>query len=99
MVLPTPGPGIVVTVSDFLPDDAALQVVAAIMQPDGIPTKEAYQTICDVTARACAHLGYGDAIALAPPLVSFAQRGSYRKQYPSLKEDAVLNHLLSPLPN
>ena len=77
----------------YLPHDAAMQVVAAIMQPDGIPTKEAYQTICDVTARACAHLGYGDEVELAPPLVSFAQRGSYRKQYPPLKKEAVLDVL------
>jgi len=73
----------------YLPHDAAMQVVAAIMQPDGIPTKEAYQIVCDVTARACAYLGYGDEIALAPPQVSFAQRGSYRKQYPSVTEASV----------
>lgn len=55
----------------YLPSNEALQVVAAILYPDGIQTEAAYQTVCDVTEEACAHLGYGSEVELGPPAVPF----------------------------
>ncbi|MCP4427053.1 MAG: hypothetical protein GY803_21390, partial [Chloroflexi bacterium] len=53
-------------------------------------SKEAYQIVCDVTEKACAHLGYGHETSLEPPLVPFDKRGSYRKRYPPLEAQLVI---------
>ena len=55
----------------YLPNEAALQVVATVMYPGGVQSKEAYQIVCNVTEKACAHLGYGEETSLEPPLVPF----------------------------
>ncbi len=81
---------ITVAEDTYLPDDVALQVVAVIMFPDGIQTEKAYEMVCRTAVKACTHLGYGDEIQLGPPLVSFSQRGSYRKRYPAVAPQWVL---------
>lgn len=77
----------------YLPDAAALQVVASALYPDGIQTTEAYQVVAQTTAKACAHIGFGEAVELTPPAVPFAARGSYRRQYPPLDEEKVRQQL------
>lgn len=77
----------------YLPSNEALQVVAAVLYPDGIQTEAAYQTVCDVTEKASAHLGYGSEVELGPPAVPFSARGAYRKQYPPVDEQTVLAEL------
>lgn len=77
----------------YLPSNESLQVVAAVLYPDGIQTESAYQTVCDVTEKACAHLGYGSEVELGPPAVPFSARGSYRKRYPPVDEQTVLAEL------
>lgn len=77
----------------YLPSNEALQVVAAVLYPDGIQTEAAYQTVCDVTEKASAHLGYGSEVELGPPAVPFSARGSYRKRYPPVDEQTVLAEL------
>ncbi|MAU00680.1 MAG: hypothetical protein CL608_26345 [Anaerolineaceae bacterium] len=77
----------------YLPSNEALQVVAAVLYPDGIQTEAAYQTVCDVTEKACAHIGYGSEVELGPPAVPFSARGSYRKRYPPVDEQMVLAEL------
>ena len=42
----------------YLPSNVALQLVAAVLFPDGIRTEDAYQTVCQVTEKACAFIGY-----------------------------------------
>ncbi|MBX3058839.1 MAG: hypothetical protein KF770_20430 [Anaerolineae bacterium] len=66
----------------YLPSNESLQVVAAVLYPDGIQTEAAYQTVCQVTEKACAHMGYGGEVELGPPAVPFARRGAYRQQIP-----------------
>jgi hypothetical protein len=73
----------------FLPSSQALQVVAAVLYPNGIQTDAAYQTVCSVTEKACAHLGYGGEEQLAPPVVPFSARGAYRKQFPPVDERLI----------
>jgi hypothetical protein len=77
----------------YLPSSESLQVVAAVLYPDGIQTEAAYQTVCDVTEKACAHIGFGSEVELGPPVVPFARRGSYRKRYPPVDEQLVLEGL------
>ena len=77
----------------YLPSNEALQVVAAVLYPDGIQTEAAYQTVCDVTEKACAHLGYGAEVELGPPAVPFSRRGSFRKQHPPVDVQIVLEEL------
>lgn len=77
----------------YLPSNESLQVVAAVLYPDGIQTESAYQTVCDVTEKACAHLGYGSEVELGPPAVPFSARGSYRKRYPPVDAQMVLDEL------
>lgn len=77
----------------YLPSHESLQVVAAVLYPDGIQTEEAYQTVCQVTEKACAHLGYGGEVELGPPAVPFARRGAYRRQYPPVDGQLVRNEL------
>jgi hypothetical protein len=78
---------------EYLPNDAALQVVAAIMYPDGIQTEKAYELVCRTTAIACDHIGYGDEVQLGPPLVPFPQRGTYRQKRRPLDPRLVLAEL------
>lgn len=78
---------------EYLPSNEALQVVAAVLYPDGIQTESAYQTVCQVTEKACAHIGYGDEVELGPPAVPFSSRGSYRKRYPPVDAQTVLDEL------
>ena len=78
---------------EYLPSNEALQVVAAVLYPDGIQTESAYQTVCQVTEKACAHIGYGDEVELGPPAVPFSSRGSYRKRYPPVAVQIVLDEL------
>lgn len=73
----------------YLPSNESLQVVAAVLYPDGIQTEAAYQTVCQVTEKACAHLGYGGEVELGPPAVPFARRGAYRRQYPPVDAHLV----------
>ncbi|MCI0578246.1 MAG: hypothetical protein L0332_29025, partial [Chloroflexi bacterium] len=77
----------------YLPSDPALQVVATILYPAGIQTKDAYETVCQVTEKACAHVGYGEEVQLGPPQVPFTARGAYRKKYPPVDAQLVLEEL------
>lgn len=77
----------------YLPSNESLQVVAAVLYPDGIQTEAAYQTVCQVTGKACAHLGYGEEVELGPPAVPFTQRGTYRRQYPPVEAQLVMAEL------
>jgi len=77
----------------YLPDAAALQVVASVLYPDGIQTAEAYRLVAETAAKACAHIGFGDAEELTPPAVPFAARGGYRRQFPPLDEANVRQQL------
>jgi hypothetical protein len=77
----------------YLASNESLQVVAAVLYPNGIQTEAAYQTVCNVTEKACAHLGYGTGVELGPPTVPFSARGSYRKQYPPVDAQMVLAEL------
>lgn len=77
----------------YLSSNEALQVVAAVLYPNGIQTESAYQTVCNVTEKACAHLGYGSEVELGPPAVPFSTRGSYRKQHPPVDAQMVLDEL------
>ena len=77
----------------YLPSNESLQVVAAVLYPDGIQTEAAYQTVCQVTEKACAHLGYGGEVELGPPAVAFARRGAYRRQYPPVDAQLVRDEL------
>lgn len=77
----------------YLPSNEALQVVAAVLYPDGIQTEAAYQTVCEVTEKACAHLGYGAEGELGPPAVPFSRRGLFRKQYPPVDTQMILDEL------
>ena len=77
----------------YLPNHESLQVVAAILYPAGIQTEAAYQTVCQVTEKACAHLGYGDEVELGPPTVAFARRGVYRRRYPPVAAQLVRDEL------
>ncbi|MFQ5401547.1 MAG: hypothetical protein ACE5E7_18355 [Anaerolineae bacterium] len=82
----------------YLPSNESLQVVAAVLYPDGIQTEAAYQTVCNVAEKACAHLGYGAEVELGPPAVPFSARGSYRKRYPPVEAQVVLDELGQALP-
>jgi hypothetical protein len=82
-------PCIIVDEVPHLPHEAALQVVANVLYPDGIETKDAYHLVCQVTDRACGHIGFGAEVQLEPPQVAFAQRGSYRPQLPPLDEEEI----------
>jgi hypothetical protein len=77
----------------YLPSSESLQVVAAVLYPEGIQTEAAYQTVCDVTEKACAHIGFGSEVELGPPAVPFSSRGAYRKRYPPVDEQLVLDAL------
>ena len=77
----------------FLSSHTALQIVATVLYPSGIQSKAAYETVCSVTERACAYIGYGDAITLEPPTVPFAQRGQYRRRYPPVDPQLITNEL------
>lgn len=78
----------------YLPSNESLQVVAAVLYPDGIhQTEAAYQTVCEVTEKACMHLGYGSEVELGPPAVPFSARGSYRKRYPPVDKQTILDEL------
>jgi hypothetical protein len=67
--------------------------VAAVLYPDGIQTEEAYRLVCQVTEKACAHIGYGPEVELGPPHVPFTARGAYRKRYPPVDPQLVLDEL------
>ena len=77
----------------YLPSNESLRVVAAVLYPDGIQTEAAYQTVCQVTEKACAHLGYGGEVELGPPAVAFARRGAYRRRYPPVDAQLVRDEL------
>ncbi|MCP4423269.1 MAG: hypothetical protein GY803_02125, partial [Chloroflexi bacterium] len=77
----------------YLPSDDALQIVATILFPDGIQTEKAYEAVRRTAEKACTHIGYGDEVELAPPAVSFPQRGVYRKRYPTVSPNLVLTAL------
>jgi hypothetical protein len=77
----------------YLPSNEALQVVAAVLYPGGIQTEAAYQTVCQVTEKACAHIGYAQELELGPPSVPFSRRGLYRKRYPPVEAQLVLDEL------
>ncbi|MCP4419915.1 MAG: hypothetical protein GY805_25155, partial [Chloroflexi bacterium] len=77
----------------YLPSNAALQLIAIILYPDGIQTEKAYEAVRRTAAKACLHIGYGDEVELAPPAVPFPQRGVYRKRYPTVSPNLVLTAL------
>lgn len=77
----------------YLPADAALQLVAGVLYPDGIQTEAQYETVCRTTDRACAFAGWGSEVQLGPPHVPFSQRGAYRKREPVVDEAVVLEAL------
>ena len=86
-------PTISVGQDTYLSSSEALQLVAAVMYPEGIQTEEAYQTVCQVTEKACNHIGYGGEVELGPPAVAFARRGVYRRQYPPVDAQLVRDQL------
>lgn len=77
----------------YLPSNESLQVVAAVLYPDGIQTEAAYETVCQVTEKACAHIGFGGEVELGPPAVPFTRRGTYRRQYPPVDVQLVCDEL------
>jgi len=77
----------------YLPSNEALQVVATVLYPDGIQADTAYQRVCEVAEKACAHIGYGPEVELSPPTVPFSQRGSYRKRYPPIDAQMIRDEL------
>lgn len=77
----------------YLPSQAAMEVLAAFLYPDGIQTAEAYEKVRAKTENACATLGYGAEVELTPPQVSFTARGSYRKKFPLVDTEQVLRWL------
>jgi hypothetical protein len=84
-----------ITVDDtvYLPSEAALQVVAAVLYPGGIQMEAAYKQVCEVTEKACAHIGYGTEMELSPPAVPFAARGAYRQQVPPVDAQMIQEEL------
>jgi hypothetical protein len=84
---------VVVGQDEYLPAQQALQVVATVLYPDGIQTEDAYKLVCEVTEKACAHIGFGAEESLGPPTVPFADRGLYRKRYPPVAAQMVLAEL------
>jgi hypothetical protein len=83
----------------YLPSNAALQAVAVVLYPDGIQSEEAYQLVCRVTEKACAHIGYSAEVELGPPHVPLNARGAYRKRQPLLEPQTVLDELALALPS
>lgn len=83
------------TVGDdvYLSVHDSLQVVAAVLYPDGIQTEAAYETVCRVAEKACAHAGFGGEEELGPPVVPFAKRGAYRRRFPPLPTAVVAETL------
>jgi hypothetical protein len=81
-----------VTVGDevYLPAGDALQLVAAVLYPDGIQTEEQYEIACRTTEKACAFAGWGEEVQLSPPHVPLARRGAYRRREPVIDEAVVL---------
>jgi len=77
----------------YLPADAALQLVATVLYPDGIETEEQYETVCRTTDKACAFAGWGNEEQLGPPAVPFSQRGMYRQREPIVDQTIVLEAL------
>ncbi|MEW5985038.1 MAG: hypothetical protein AB1791_00225 [Chloroflexota bacterium] len=77
----------------YLPSNQALQVVAVVMYPDGIQTEAAYQSVCQVTEKACAHLGYGEETQLGPPHVPVTARGLHRRQQRPVDAQLMLDEL------
>jgi hypothetical protein len=77
----------------YLPADAALQLVANVLYPDGIQTEEQYETVCRTTDKACAFAGWGSEEQLGPPVVPFSKRGAYRKREPAVDQSVVLEAL------
>lgn len=77
----------------YLHSDAAQQLVAAVLYPDGIQTEEAYQQVCRITDKALTFLGYGEEVTLGPPTVPFSERGSYRHKLPPVSTQLVLDEL------
>ena len=77
----------------YLPADAALQLVADVLYPDGIQKEEQYETVCRTTDKACAFAGWGSEEQLGPPVVPFSQRGAYRKREPVVDQTTVLEAL------
>jgi hypothetical protein len=77
----------------YLPADAALQLAATVLYPDGIETEEQYETVCRTTDKACAFAGWGSEEQLGPPVVPFSERGSYRKREPAVDQTLVLEAL------
>jgi hypothetical protein len=77
----------------YLPADAALQLVANVLYPDGIETEEQYETVCRTTDKACAIAGWGSEEQLGPPHVPFSQRGVYRRHEPVIDHTVVLEAL------
>ncbi|MEI2698751.1 MAG: RHS repeat-associated core domain-containing protein [Microthrixaceae bacterium] len=77
----------------YLPSNLALEVVAVVMYPDGIPNEAAFKTLTDVTEKACAHIGYGEEVELAPPYVPFTARGSYRPQFAPISQELIRDEL------
>lgn len=77
----------------YLPSNLALEVVAVVMYPDGIPNEAAFKTLADVTEKACAHIGYGEEVELTPPHVPFTSRGSYRPQFAPISLDLIRDEL------
>ena len=77
----------------YLPSNLALEAVAVVMYPNGIPNEAAFRTLTDVTEKACAHIGYGEEVELAPPHVPFTARGSYRLQFAPISLDLIRDEL------
>jgi hypothetical protein len=77
----------------YLPSNLALEAVAVVMYPDGVPNETAFRTLTDVTEKACAHIGYGEAVELAPPHVPFTARGSYRPQFAPISLELIRDEL------
>jgi hypothetical protein len=77
----------------YLSSNEALQVVAAVLYLAGVQEATQYQTVSQVTEKACAHIGYVPEVELGPPAVPFSRRGAYRKQYPPVDSQWLLAEL------
>jgi hypothetical protein len=86
-------PPLAVDQESYLPSAPVLEIVAAVIYPEGVQTNRAYDNVRVAAEKACALLGYGPEVHLAPPQVSFTQRGLYRRKYPNADKEEVLTVL------
>jgi hypothetical protein len=92
-------PPLAVGQESYLPSAPVLEIVAAVIYPEGVQTDKAYENVRVAAEKACALLGYGPEVHLAPPQVAFPQRGLYRRKYPDADKEEVLAILQTAAPS